>query len=158
MDPSAFDTELLEFSDSPIHGQGGFARTRISEGARILEYVGERISKDESLRRCQDSNEYIFALNAEEDLDGKVAWNPARLLNHSCTPNCEAVMEHERIWIVARRDIQPGEEVTFNYGYDLVDYHEHPCRCGSPACVGYMVAEVFFEHLLRRKPQGRPVV
>jgi uncharacterized protein len=158
MDLSAFDTDLLAFRDSRIHGHGGFAKTAIREGTRIVEYVGERISKDESLRRCQDSNEYIFALNAEQDLDGNVPWNLARFLNHSCTPNCEAVMEHERIWIVARRDIQPGEEVTFNYGYDLVDYDEHPCRCGSPECVGYMVAEVFFEHLLRRKGQGRPVV
>ncbi|HOX58903.1 MAG TPA: SET domain-containing protein-lysine N-methyltransferase [Candidatus Paceibacterota bacterium] len=141
----------VAFGPSPIHGLGGFAKAAIGKGARILEYVGERISKSESLRRCEQDNGYIFSLNSEQDLDGDVAWNPARLFNHSCTPNCEAQMEDERIWIVAKRDIAPGEEITFNYNYDLVDYQDHPCRCGSPMCVGYMVAEEFFEHVLSRK-------
>ena len=116
-----------------------------------MEYVGERISKTESLRRCEQNNEYIFALNEEQDLDGNVAWNPARFLNHSCAPNCEAELEDGRIWIVATRDLRAGEEITFNYGYDLVDYREYPCRCGSPHCVGYIVAEEFFEHVLSRQ-------
>ena len=77
-------------------------------------------------------------------LDGKVDWNPARLLNHSCSPTCEAEEDDERIWIVALRDIKAGEEITFNYNYDLQDYQEHPCRCGAPNCVGYIVAEEFF--------------
>ena len=155
MDAHVFDSDLLVFKESPIHGWGGFARTAFGAGARIIEYVGERISKTESLRRCEQNNSCIFSLNAEEDLDGDVEWNPARLINHSCTPNCEAELEEGRIWIVARRDIKPGEEVTFNYGYDLVDYREHPCRCGSAGCVGYMVAEVFFEHVLSRAPSLR---
>ena len=78
-----------------------------------------------------------------------MAWNPARLLNHSCAPNCEAELQDEHIWIVATRDIPAGEEVTFNYGYDLVDYRDYPCQCGAPGCVGYMVAEEFFEHVLK---------
>lgn len=148
------ETALLAFRSSAIHGLGGFAKAPIGRGTRVIEYVGERISKRESLRRCEQNNRYIFSLNAEEDLDGDVAWNPARLLNHSCAPNCEAQLEDEHIWIVAARDIQPGEEVTFNYGYDLVDYRDHPCRCGSPNCVGYMVAQEFFEHLLSRQAGG----
>jgi uncharacterized protein len=144
---------MLVFKESPIHGLGGFAKTAIGQGERVIEYVGERISKAESLRRCAVNNEYIFALNAEQDLDGNVAWNPARLINHSCTPNCEAQMEDERIWIVACRDLQPGDEITFNYGYDLEDYRDYPCRCGSPDCVGYIVAEEFLEHVrARRRP------
>jgi uncharacterized protein len=150
------ETELLRFGESPIHGQGGFAKAVIPKGTRILEYLGERISKAESLRRCEADNQYIFALNATEDLDGNVAWNPARLLNHSCAPNCEAELQDERIWIVASRDIQAGEEVTFNYGYDLTDYLDYPCRCGSPNCVGYIVAEEFFEHMARRWASRRP--
>ncbi len=145
------ETTLLAFGPSPIHGRGAFAREPIGQGTRVIEYVGERISKRESLRRCERENAYIFALTAHEDLDGDVSWNPARLINHSCAPNCEARMEDGRIWIVATRDIAPGEEITFNYNYDLVDYREHPCRCGSPNCVGYMVAQEFFEHLLSRK-------
>jgi len=58
---------MLVFKDSPIHGLGGFAKTAIGQGERVIEYVGERISKAESLRRCEVNNEYIFALNAEQD-------------------------------------------------------------------------------------------
>jgi len=151
MDRDEFETDLLVFKGSRIHGLGGFAKTAICTGTRIIEYRGERISKGESLRRCEDNNGYIFALNAEQDLDGDVAWNPARLINHSCAPNCEAELEGDRIWIVAKRDIKPGEEITINYGYDLEEYQDYTCRCGSPDCVGYIVAEEFFEHVRGRK-------
>ena len=151
--PDAFETDLLVFKASSIHGLGGFARTAIPGGTRVVEYVGERISKSESLRRCEQNNEFVFSLNNEEDLDGNVAWNPARHLNHSCAPNCEAELQDGHIWIVAARDIQAGEEVTFNYGYDLVDYRDYPCRCGASGCVGYMVAEEFFEHVLKAPRQ-----
>jgi len=148
---SATEAELVRFKASPIHGTGGFAKTAIGSGARIVEYVGKRISPSESLRRCEGKNEYIFALSSEEHLDGKVAWNPGRFINHGCAPNCEAQLQDGRIWIIARRDIEPGEEVTFNYGYDLESYRDYPCRCGSPDCVGYIVAEEFFEHVRGRK-------
>lgn len=140
-------TELVVFRSSPIHGLGGFAKTAIANGARIIEYVGERISKSESLKRCEENNEYIFTLNEREDLDGNVEWNPARFINHSCTPNCDAELEDEHIWIVANRDIRAGEELTFNYGFDLENYREYPCRCGAPSCVGFIVAEAFFDHV-----------
>jgi|ERR1035437_942843 SET domain-containing protein len=145
------ETELVLFRGSSIHGTGGFAKTTVRKGTPILEYLGERINKGESLRRCERNNEYIFTLNDEQDLDGNVAWNPARFINHSCAPNCEAEKDADRIWIVATRDIRAGEEITFNYGYDLEDYKDYPCRCGSPNCLGYIVAEEFFEHVLSRK-------
>ena len=148
------ETEFVLFKSSPIHGTGGFAKTPISKVTRILEYVGERITKSESLQRCEQNNAFIFTLTKDQDLDGNVPWNPARHFNHSCAPNCEAELDNEHIWIVAIRDILAGEEITFNYGYDLEDYKDYPCRCGSPNCVGYMVAEVFFEHVLSRKAGG----
>ena len=144
-------TELLLLKESTIHGVGAFAGRDICQGTRIIEYVGERITKSESLRRCEKSNEYLFALDDEHDLDGNVAWNPARFLNHSCAPNCEARLAAGRIWIVATRNIAAGEELTFNYGYDLADYRDYPCQCGSPKCVGYIVAEEFSDHLRGRK-------
>jgi SET domain-containing protein len=113
----------------------------------VIEYTGERITKDESLRRCEAGNEFIFSLGDEWDLDGSVSWNQARFLNHSCEPNCEAERIDGRIWIIAWCDIQTGEELTFNYGYSLEDYREHLCRCGAAGCVGYMVAPEFFEHV-----------
>jgi len=153
-EPVVAETELVVFRSSRIHGTGGFAKTAIREGTPIVEYLGEKINKAESLRRCEANNAYIFTLNDEQDLDGDVAWNPARFINHSCAPNCEAEKDENRIWIIATRDIQAGEEITFNYGYDLEAYKDYPCQCGSPRCVGYMVAEEFFEHVLSRKAQN----
>lgn len=170
--------EQLEIRDSPLHGRGVFARTAIPASTRLLEYAGEHISKAEALRRCEAGNVFIIGLDEQWDIDGAVGENPARLINHSCAPNCEAVIEEEvtlalgektpsspdfpcegvsssaRIYINSLRPLAAGEELTFNYGYDLVDYLEHPCRCGSPDCVGYMVAEEFFP-ALRRKLRAR---
>jgi len=146
------DAFLILFRRSPIHGTGGFAGTGLTKGTRVIEYVGERIDKRESLSRCEANNEYIFALNDGQDLDGSVEWNLARFINHSCAPNCDAELEGGRIWIVANRDITAGEEITFNYGFDLEDYKSHPCRCASSDCVGFMVGEQFFEHV--RKQRG----
>ncbi len=145
------ETELVIFKSSPIHRFGGFAKIEIEKGARILQYVGEKISKSESLRRCEENNEYIFTLNEKDDLDGNVEWNPARFINHSCAPNSDAELEDGHIWIVASRDIKAGEEITFNYGFDLQDYREYSCCCGAPNCVGFIVAEEFFEHIRKQR-------
>lgn len=130
----------LSFRCSPIHGIGAYATQPFRSGDRVLEYVGNKITKAKSLRLCAANNEYIFALDDEFDLDGSVKWNLARFLNHSCDPNCEAERIGGRIWILALGDIAPDEEITFNYGYDLEDYRNYPCSCGSPVCVGFMVA------------------
>lgn len=143
----AAETEFILFKTSPIHGTGGFARAGIAAETRVIEYIGEKITKQESLVRCEQNNEYIFALSDEQDLDGNVSWNPARFLNHSCAPNCEARLEEGRIWIVALCEIEAGEELTFNYGYDLAEHRDHPCACGALGCVGFIVAEEFFEHV-----------
>jgi uncharacterized protein len=145
------ETEWLTFRRSRIHGRGGFARQDIPRGTRVIEYLGEKIDKQESLRRCESNNEYIFTLDDRQDIDGDVEWNPARLINHSCAPNCEAIVEDSRIWIVATTHIPAGEEVTFNYGFDLEDYRNYPCLCGTPACVGYIVSEEFFDHVRKQK-------
>ena len=62
-----------------------------------------------------------------KDLDGNLPWNNARLINHSCEPNCEAITEDHQIFIYALRDIKAGEELFFNYGFDLESYEDHPC-------------------------------
>lgn len=136
--------ELIDFRTSPIHGTGGYARVDIPAGREIIEYVGKKIDKQEALRQCELENAYIFCIDEQYDLDGNVDWNPARLLNHSCSPNAEAQDDDGRIWIVALCDIKAGDEITFNYNYDLEDYQEHPCRCGAANCVGYILAEEFF--------------
>ena len=144
------ETELITFRKSTIHGTGGFARQRIAKGTRLIEYVGEQMDKAESARRCEANNEYIFMLNDRVDIDGDVPWNPARFINHSCAPNAEAEIDGDRIWIFALRDLVPGEEITFNYGYDLEEYREYPCKCGAPGCVGYIIAEEYFPQIRRQ--------
>ncbi|HTL17557.1 MAG TPA: SET domain-containing protein-lysine N-methyltransferase [Patescibacteria group bacterium] len=144
------DTDLVLFQNSSIHGMGGFAARDILPGTTLLEYKGEKIDKGESARRCELNNVFIFSLNEDYDLDGDASWNTARLLNHSCLPNCEAQIADARIWIVATRPIRAGQEITFNYGFDLENYRDYPCRCGAPNCVGFIVAEEFFDHVRKQ--------
>ena len=138
----------FEVRPSHIHGSGAYcAKAAILRGERVLAYVGERITKTESAARCRDGNPFIFYLDEETDIDGSVEWNPAKYLNHSCDPNCEAVLLEDGIWLVARRRIAHGEELSFDYGYDLKDWQSYPCRCGATRCLGYIVAEVYRERL-----------
>jgi uncharacterized protein len=147
--------QLFEVRPSRIHGMGVFARVDIPADTRVVEYIGERVTKDESLRRRQGGNFFVFIVTDQFDIDGAVDWNPARFVNHSCAPNCEARMEDERIWIIALRDIKAGEELSFNYGYDLQDYEEHPCGCGAPNCLGFMVAGEYFEDVRRKEARKK---
>jgi hypothetical protein len=133
----------IEYRPSPIHGLGGFAVEAIAVGTAVIEYIGRRIDGIECVRQCSQNNHFIFALADGVYLDGNVEWNPARFLNHSCDPNCTAELLGGRLWIVARRAMAAGEEVTFNYGYDLESFRDYPCHCGSPKCVGYILAEEF---------------
>lgn len=135
---------------SSIHQKGIFAREDIPKGAKVIEYLGEKISKKESERRGLELHEkaqksgggavYIFEINSRWDIDGNVKWNTARLINHSCDPNCEAIQDGNRIWIHAKRKIAKGEELSYDYGFDLDTWEEHPCRCGTEKCVGFIVA------------------
>lgn len=149
--PAATKSEWAKVRRSAIHGRGIIAARDIPAGTRIIEYVGERITKAESERRDAarlaraarggDGCVYIFEVNKRHDIDGSVAWNTARLMNHSCDPNCESDKPRGRVWILARRDIAKGEELTYDYGFDVENWEDHPCRCGSPKCVGYIVAK-----------------
>ncbi len=139
---------FLEIRNSSIHGRGVYSREAIPKGGRVIEYVGERVGKRESERRAEAQLHksksghgavYLFEINSRYDIDGNVPWNPARHINHSCDPNCEAEQDGTRIWIAARRDIAANEELTYDYGYDVDSFEDHPCCCGSAQCVGYIV-------------------
>ena len=146
-------TDWFVLKESSIHSTGVFAKVNIPKGTRIIEYVGEKITKKESGRRVDVSIEshqknnsdgavYNFELNKRHDLDGNVPYNRARLINHSCDPNAETEIIRGKIWIIAFKDIAQGEEITYNYGYDFDDdYMKHPCRCQSARCVGFILNE-----------------
>lgn len=137
---------------STIHGRGIFAKLDIPKGTRIIEYVGEKVTKAESDRRGkfhvdQHKNNqtfgavYLFELNKRHDIDGNVPYNTARYINHSCDPNAETEIIRGKIWIMALKDIKKGEEIFYNYGYGLDDFEEHPCKCETIRCVGYILDE-----------------
>jgi SET domain-containing protein len=123
---------------SRIAGKGVFAAQAIEKGTRIMQYIGARIPKAESLRRLVEGNAYIFYFNDRDDIDGKTLKNKARYINHSCDPNCDIMITKRTIWIIAKRDIQEGEELSYNYGFTAKHYR---CQCGAKHCCGYMLAE-----------------
>lgn len=157
MEPTT--SEYIIVKESSIHNKGIFAAKDIPKGAKILEYVGEKITKRESDRRADEvlaraakdpssGAVYIFTLNRWHDIDGDVPYNTAKYINHSCSPNCEVIQEKDdSLWIVAERDIKKGEELSYNYGYEFDAYEDHPCKCGSPNCVGYILDERHWKKL-----------
>jgi SET domain-containing protein len=130
---------------SRIAGQGLFTVQDITQDTRIMAYVGERISKKESVKRLTQGNPYIFTFSDQYDIDGKVLGNCARYINHSCAPNCAVDMTRRRIWIVAMRVILAGEELSYNYGYGMEHYGDFPCTCKAKNCMGYILAEEYWE-------------
>lgn len=143
--------KLYKVHASSIHQRGLFAAAKIKAGTDIIQYLGEKISKEESNRRALEWEDnarksgeglvYIFELDDDWDIDGREGENPARYMNHSCDGNCEAVNCDGEIWITARRDIKKGEELVYDYGYDMEHFFDHPCHCGSKNCIGYIVRE-----------------
>lgn len=135
------DAYWVSVAASSIDRSGVFANRLIPSGTPLFPYRGEKIAKAEATRRLEAGNAYLFILDDEFDLDGDVPENLARFVNHSCQPNCESYHEGDTIWISSIKDIQPGQELTMNYGYGLEDYPDNPCHCGHPDCIGYIVAE-----------------
>ncbi|HEU6453341.1 MAG TPA: SET domain-containing protein-lysine N-methyltransferase [Gemmatimonadaceae bacterium] len=141
----------FEIRTSPIQGRGAFATRRIRKGTRLIEYVGERISHAEADRRYDDDtmkrhHTFLFTLNNRTVIDAGVNGNEARFINHSCDPNCEAVIDSGHIYIETTRTIQPGQELVYDYQYerapdaDESDEARYPCRCGAPNCRGTILA------------------
>jgi SET domain-containing protein len=153
---------VIRRAQSPIHGDGVYARVAIPAGYVIIEYKGERITKAESARREAQRLEQVrrgrvastmtFRLNARYDIDPRRHGNISRYINHSCAPNCRSEKKRGRVWIVAARDIAEGEEISFDYGFKFRHWAANPCRCGAPGCPGYIVAEDQRWRLRRLKP------
>ena len=132
---------------SCIAGQGLFAAQEIRQGSKIIQYIGEKITHEESDRRLAAGNVFIFGLDERSAIDGSTPKNIARYINHSCAPNCHTEQFGNTIWIVAIRDIQAGEELTYNYGYEVNDEPAEPCHCGTPHCCGYILAPPYWDRI-----------
>jgi uncharacterized protein len=150
VEPDLTTTDLIEVRRSNVHGLGVFAAKQIPKGARIIEYVGERVSHDEADRRYEekdanDSHTFLFIVDSKTVIDAGTDGNDARFFNHSCDPNCESVVAKRRVFIEALRSIEPGEEMT--YDYQIYRDHDDPenideifaCRCGFANCRGTML-------------------
>jgi len=135
--------KLYKIKKSNIDKRGLYALKDIKNGTRIIEYVGKIISKKETEKNKKFDNKkdiYLFNLNNKYDLDGDFKFNTARLVNHSCNPNCEVEGTGLKLWISAIKNIKKGEELSYDYGFSYdKDYKQFPCKCGQKSCVGYIV-------------------
>lgn len=142
---------------SPIHGLGVFARVDLPAGIPLIEYKGLRRTHREADRLYGDDGSsghtFLFTLNEHYVIDANVGGNWARYINHSCEPNCRAVVvEHrsgdprrDRVIIETIRPIRAGEELCYDYGIVLPVRHTArmkriwACRCGAPSCRGTLL-------------------
>ena len=150
VEPDLRSSELIEVRRSDVHGLGVFATKRIPKGSRIIEYVGERVSHAEADRRYEekdanDSHTFLFIVDSKTVIDAGVDGNDARFFNHSCDPNCESTVEKRRVYIESIRDIELGEELTYDYQIQREDDDPEnidevfACRCGFIRCRGTML-------------------
>lgn len=141
------NSQLYVVRNSDIHGRGVFAARRIRKGTRIVEYTGERIDDKEADRRydeagMQKHHTFLFTLTSRIVVDGspETGGGDASFINHSCDPNCEALIGEGEIHIYALRTIYPGEELFYDYAYELTkdpaDRKFYACRCGADRCRG----------------------
>jgi SET domain-containing protein len=136
---------LLKVRPSGVHGRGVYAKDFISGGTRIIEYTGRRIAWEETDDDENGPHTFIFGLEDGEVIDAAIGGNESRWINHSCDPNCEAIEEEGRVFIHAMRDIEPGEELSYDYALEIDEpitekaMQEHACLCGSPNCRGTLL-------------------
>ncbi len=117
-----------------VTGLGLFATKPIRRAAYIATYRGPRVTAEEADRRVARGAAYIFEVNSRWSIDGSPRWNVARYINHSCRPNAKPVGRNGGIVIVALRRIEPEEEITYDYGYDYLDYFRENGGCRCAAC------------------------
>ena len=142
----------IQVRKSGVHGKGVFALQDIPEGETLIEYVGEIITWKEAQRRHphdpDDPNHtFFFHIDDKRVIDGGTGGS-AKWINHACDPNCEADEDEDagRVFIKALRDIEPGEELNYDYGLVLEGRQtkkakeQFACHCGSRKCRGTMLA------------------
>ena len=142
----------FEIRESPMQGLGAFAVQPIRAGLRLIEYAGQRLTPAEADARYPDvegerHHTFLFAIDDDVVIDAALDGNAARFINHSCDPNCDAVIDAGRIWIDTIREVATGEELAYDYAYVLEERHSpaakrrFPCHCGATRCRGTILAK-----------------
>ena len=145
---------------SKIHGRGVFARRPIRKGTRVIEYTGPIISTKEADKIGEKtenghSHTMLFTVDENRVINGNEGGD-ARYINHSCSPNCEAIQDGDRIFIESLRSIKKGEEITYDYYLQVEGKitdkvkKEYACFCGSPNCRGTQIAPEILEAQVKR--------
>jgi hypothetical protein len=116
-------------------GLGLFATQRIKKGTKIIRYFGPLL---DSKKKKDDAieNKYLFELNGRWTIDGSVRENIARYINHACKPNAESDVKprKRKVFIRAVKNIEPGEEINYDYGTDYFKAYLKPIGCKCDAC------------------------
>ena len=137
--------KLYRVRKSKIDNYGLYATKDIKKGTRVIEYKGKIITRIEAEKNPKYDNDkaiYLFNINKRSDLDGDFNFNTARLINHSCDPNCEVTGSGLKVWVYAIKNIKKGDEFSYDYGFGFdEDFKNYPCRCKSKNCCGYIVRE-----------------
>ena len=158
--PSASGSRMSGYTvtrRSAIHGNGVFAAEKLPAGLEVMDYAGRLRTHawiDKAYANTVESGHtFLFTLNDRYVIDGNFDANDARWINHSCEPNCKPYViespdkdpKRDRIIIETMREIEAGEELTFDYGIKLECRHTArlkkiwQCRCGAPSCSGTML-------------------
>lgn len=114
------------------YGRGLFAKKSIKKGAFIIEYTGEKITVEEGDRR---GGKYLMTLSDKYTIDGKGHENLARYINHSCEPNCFPQIVGSRVKIYAKKNIEVGQELCYDYGKEYWNYYIKPYGCKCESCL-----------------------
>ena len=154
--PESLSSDFIEVRDSSIHGRGVYSLKRIKKDQCIVEYLGQRISWKEALKRhphdpLQPFHTFYFSLSNAKVIDGNVKGNFAKWINHSCKPNCETKEIKDknnklRVFIFANKTINKGEELFYDYSLELDAVHtkeeqlNYQCHCGKKNCRQTMLA------------------
>ena len=142
---------LFEIRSSPINGKGAFALERIPANKRLIEYTGERVTHEvadaryDAEEQAGNTHTVLFAIDEKMVIDAGVGGNDARFFNHSCDPNCTSEIVRRRVYLKTLREIQPGEELVYDYEIpnegesEEEAFRKYPCHCGADNCRGTLL-------------------
>lgn len=140
----------VRFERSNIHGWGVFSDIDVKQGEMIIEYRGELIGnamaekREKEYEAAKIGSDYMFRIDEYTVCDASKQGNVARFINASCSPNCYPKIilldGTKRVAVYSKRDIRAGEELTYDYKFDLEfdPAKRIPCICGSPECKGFL--------------------